>query len=158
MFEEIDSDFTYKYDVLRNLVLELIYKALKLQPAISHQYNDSNAAVRVASLFTQLLERQFPIETPLKKMPLRSPSDFADQLSIHVNHLNRSLKEVTGKTTSQLIAQRVIQEARSLLIHTEWNISEIGWCLGFEELTHFIAFFRKNTGLTPKTFRKSQAV
>jgi len=89
----------------------------------------------------------------MQSMRLRSPVDFAEQLSVHVNHLNRSLKEITGKTTSQLIAERVSQEARVLLKRTNWNISEIAYSLGFEELSHFINFFKKHFGHTPKAFR-----
>jgi AraC-like DNA-binding protein len=158
MIAEINSDFAFKYDVLRNLVFELIHSALKMQPASGIQYNDSNAAVRVASIFSELLERQFPIESMNQRMRLRAPVEFADQLSVHVNHLNRSLKEVTGKTTSQLIADRIMQEGKTLLQHTDWNIAEIGWCLGFEEPPHFINFFKKNAQVTPSAFRKMQFV
>ena len=156
MLQEIGSDYVYKYDVLRNLAFELVHIALRLQPAaITRLYQGSNASTRVSSLFTELLERQFPIETPRQQVKFRSPAEFAHQLSIHVNHLNRALKEVTGKTTSQLIADRVTQEARALLKHTDWNISEIAWCLGFEELPHFIHFFKKGVRVTPKFFRGS---
>lgn len=153
MFEEINSDYTFKYDVLRNLVFELIHNAMKMQPATSTLYTGSNASTRVSSLFMELLERQFPIESTVQQIKFRSPTEYANQLSVHVNHLNRALKEITGKTTSHLIADRVVQEARMLLKHTDWNISEIAWCLGFEELSHFINFFKKNTQITPKSFR-----
>lgn len=152
MFEEIDSDYVYKYDVLRNLVFELIHTALRMQPATT-LYSNQNASARISSLFMELLERQFPIESQLQRINLRSANDFANQLAVHVNHLNRALKETTGKTTSQLIGERITQEARALLKHTDWNISEIGYTLGFEELPHFINFFKKNTQLSPKSFR-----
>ena len=152
MFEEINSDYTYKYDVLRNLVFELVHLALKMQPAVSI-YNSSNAADRISSLFLELLERQFPIESPSQKFSLRSASDFAGQLSIHVNHLNRALKETTQKTTSAIIAERVAQEAKMLLKYTNWNVAEIAYCLGFEEPTHFNNFFKKNMQQTPSQFR-----
>ncbi|SHE57534.1 helix-turn-helix domain-containing protein [Pedobacter caeni] len=155
MMEEIESDFTYKYDVLRNLVRELVYSALKMKPASSYQYNDANATIRVASLFTELLERQFPVESLTRRIQFRAPNDFAKQLSIHVNHLNRSLKETTAKTTSQLIAHRVVQEAKSLLMHTDWTISQIAWSLGFDELPAFINYFKKIAMVTPLAFRKS---
>jgi AraC-like DNA-binding protein len=153
MLQEISSDYTYKYDVLRNLTFELIHSAMKLQPATTCLYSGSNASTRISSLFTELLERQFPIESPRQQIVLQSPSAFAAQLSVHVNHLNRALRETTGKTTSRIIAERVTQEARSLLIHTNWNISEIAWTLGFEETPHFINFFKKNTDLSPGSFR-----
>jgi AraC-like DNA-binding protein len=152
MFEEIESDYVYKYDLLRNLVFELIHSALRMQPATT-LYSNQNASARVSSLFMELLERQYPIESPLQRIHLRSAVDYANQLAVHVNHLNRALKETTGKTTSQLIGERITQEARALLKHTDWNISEIGYTLGFEELPHFINFFKKNTQLSPKSFR-----
>lgn len=152
MFQEIDSDYVYKYDVLRNLVFELIHAALRMQPATT-LYSNQNASARISSLFMELLERQFPIESPLQRITLRSAIDFAKQLAVHVNHLNRALKETTGKTTSQLIGERITQEARALLKHTDWNVSEIGYCLGFEELPHFINFFKKNTQVSPKFYR-----
>jgi AraC-like DNA-binding protein len=77
---------------------------------------------------------------------------------VHVNHLNRALKEITGKTTSQIIAERVSQEAKALLKQTNWNVNEISWCLGFEELPHFINFFRKNVGVSPRSFRTLETV
>jgi AraC family transcriptional regulator, transcriptional activator of pobA len=158
MLEEINSDYTYKYDVLRNLVFELIHTALKMQPAVTSLYSNSNASVRIAALFLELLERQYPIESPAQQIGFRTPADFAAQLAVHVNHLNRALRETTGKTTSQIISERLIQEAKALLIHTNWNVSEIGWCLGFEERSHFINFFRKQVEVSPGAFRSSQLV
>ncbi|RZK33688.1 MAG: AraC family transcriptional regulator [Hymenobacter sp.] len=127
-------------------------RALKLQPATT-LYHDSTAATRIASLFTELLERQFPIESPGQRVRLRSAESFAGQLAVHVNHLNRALKEVTGKTTTQLIARRLTQEAHALLKHTPWNVAEISYCLGFEEPAHFSNFFRKQTGVAPTAIR-----
>jgi AraC family transcriptional regulator, transcriptional activator of pobA len=158
MLQELASDYVYKYDVLRTLVFELVHLALKMQPADTSIYANSNAAVRISSLFMELLERQFPIESPGQQIALRSPSQYATQLAVHVNHLNRALREVSGKTTSKLIAERLTQEAKSLLRHTNWNVGEVAWCLGFEERSHFINFFKKNTRLSPGAFRESATV
>lgn len=152
MFDEIKSDYIYKYDALRNYVLELIHFALRLQPAKTI-YSNSNAAARISSLFMELLERQFPIESPVQQIKFRSAIEYARQLAVHVNHLNRALKETTGKTTSELIAERLTQEAVALLKHTNWNVSEIAHSLGFEEPTHFNNFFKKRTRQTPTNFR-----
>jgi AraC-like DNA-binding protein len=104
-------------------------------------------------LFIELLERQFPIESPNQTLKLRTARDFADRLSVHVNHLNKVLKENTGQTTTSLIAGRIIKEAKILLKQTDWNISEIAWSLGFEEVAHFSNFFKKQTTLSPLAFR-----
>jgi hypothetical protein len=108
MFEEINSQYIHKYDVLRNLVFELLHFAMKMQPSAKSDIQQINATQRIASLFLELLERQFPIDDTHQKVHLRSASDFAMQLNIHVNHLNRAVKEITEKTTSQLIAERLL--------------------------------------------------
>ncbi|AMP98464.1 AraC family transcriptional regulator [Pedobacter cryoconitis] len=152
MLEEINSDYVFKYDLLRNYVTELTHYALKSEPSES-LYQHPNAQSRITAVFTELLERQFPIETPSQRFALRSAKDFAEKLAVHVNHLNRSIKVTTGKTTTDLISERVLTEAKSLLKHTDWNISEIGYCLGFEEAAHFNNFFKKQTAFTPGHFR-----
>lgn len=149
---EINSDYVYKYDLIRNYVSELIHFGQKLQPATA-LYSKHNSTARVASLFAELLERQFPIESPRQRLELRTAKDYASRLSIHVNHLNKVLKENTGKTTTELISKRLINEAKILLKETDWNISEIAYSLGFEELAHFSNFFKKQTTLTPISFR-----
>lgn len=151
---EFASEYKYKYDRLRNLVFELIHFGMKLQPADLQQTQHGNASLRIASIFLELLERQFPIDDTHKTVELRSPSDFADQLNIHVNHLNRAVKEMTGKTTSQLLADRLLQESKILLTQSSWNVSEIAFALGFTEVTHFNNFFKKHLNLSPTQFRK----
>src|SRR5690606_11716618 len=105
-------------------------------------------------LFIELLERQFPIENTTQVLQLRTARDFADTLKIHVNYLNKVLKDTTGKTTTEIIASRVNQEAKILLRQTTWNISEIAYCLGFEEVAHFSNFFKRHTKVSPAAFRE----
>ena len=152
MQKELSADYKFKYDLLRNLVLELIHYGQKLQPmqAIS---TAQNASERISSLFIELLERQFPLESMNQRLGLRTAKDYADRLAVHVNHLNKVLKEVTGHTTTQIISNRVIQEAKILLKQTNWNIAEISYTLGFDDLSHFSNFFKKQTSFTPATFR-----
>jgi len=86
-------------------------------------------------------------------LELRTAQDFAKNLSIHVNYLNSAVKEVTGKTTTAHIGDRIIAEAKALLQHTDWNIAEIAYALGFEYPTYFNNFFKKKTGYIPKSER-----
>lgn len=152
MLTEIQSDYVFKYDLLRSYLTELIHLALKTEPAES-LYEHPNANSRITAVFNELLERQFPIETPVQRFTMRSAGDFADSLAVHVNHLNRAIKNTTGKTTSALIAERLVAEAKALLKHTDWNIAEISNALGFEEAAHFNNFFKKRTAVTPSSFR-----
>lgn len=152
MLKELNSDYQFKYDLIRNQVSELIHFAMKMEPNERlYQHPDTNA--RITSIFTNLLERQFPIESPDQCIKMRSASDFAEKLAVHVNHLNRAVRLTTGKTTTAHIAERLVAEATALLKHTSWNISEISYSLGFAQPSHFTYFFKKQTKLTPTSIR-----
>jgi AraC family transcriptional regulator, transcriptional activator of pobA len=152
MHAEIRSDYPYKYDLLRTYVIEMIHTGQKLRPAKTVDSN-LNASARISTLFIELLERQFPIESPTQTLQLRTAHDFATTLGVHVNHLNKVLKEITGKTTTDIITSRINQEAKILLKQTNWNVSEVANCLGFEEVAHFSNFFKKQTKMSPVSFR-----
>ncbi|MBR10452.1 MAG: AraC family transcriptional regulator [Rickettsiales bacterium] len=152
MIAEQSSDYVYKEEMMRNYINMITHEALKLEPS-DHYYQFQNASSRITSMFIELLERQFPIESSSDPLRLKSPQDYANQLSVHVNHLNRSVKETTGKPTSHHIAERLVTEARSLLTHTDWPIADIGYALGFEYSTYFNNFYKKYTGETPRASR-----
>lgn len=110
--------------------------------------------IQIAQNFLMQLSGQFPITEDTQPIKLRKASDFADILNIHVNHLNRSVKLYTGKTTTQNINERFIQEARALLKRNDWSITTIATVLGFREVNHFSTFFKKHVGHTSTDFRK----
>jgi AraC family transcriptional activator of pobA len=153
MFREIASNYTHKYDLLRTYLLELIRAGQKLLPApgppLAHK-----APARLTAQFGELLERQFPLEMPQQRLRLRTAADYASALAVHVNHLNRVLKDTNGSTTTTLIGGRLAQEAKVLLKQTNWNISEIADSLGFTDVVHFCHFFKRQTGLAPSAFRE----
>lgn len=155
MESEFRSDYKYKHDLNRNLIFELLHFALKLNPSSQVKSKQINASQRISLLFMELLERQFPIDEFHQSVNLRSASEFAEHLNIHVNHLNRSVKETTKKTTSQIISGRLLQESKVLLKHTTLNVSEIAFALGFTEVTHFNNFFKKHLELSPLKFRNT---
>jgi AraC family transcriptional regulator, transcriptional activator of pobA len=151
---ELNSEYIHKYDAIRNQIYELIHYAMKTRPSTRIEKLPINASQRIHWLFLELLERQFPIDDNHSEIKLRTASDFALQLNVHINHLNRAVKETGGKTTSQLISERLLQEAKIMLKQSKWNISEIAYSLGFQEVTHFNNFFKKHTFLSPSKFRK----
>jgi AraC family transcriptional activator of pobA len=153
MEKELGTEYKYKYDVIRNMILELIHVGLKILPSIGQEQRLINGSQRIAALFLELLERQFPIDDQHPTVDIRAASDFAGQLNIHVNHLNRAVKETLQKTTTQVIADRLVQEAKTLLRHSKWGVAEIAYALGFSEPTHFNNFFKKHTNTSPTQFR-----
>lgn len=115
----------------------------------------SLAENRINKGFFQLLESQFPISDLSESVEIKTPSDFANRLNLHVNHLNRVLKSVHQKSTTKIIQEKLISEAKRLLIESQWNVSEIAFCLGFSEVTHFNNFFKKLENTNPSRYRNS---
>jgi AraC-like DNA-binding protein len=153
MVLEMESDYLHKYDLVRNFVNLLMHEALKMQPSNAY-FKHQNASARISGLFLELLERQFPIDSPQQVLQLRTARDYASNLSVHVNHLNHAVREVTGKPTTLHITDRIVNEAKALLLHTDWSIGQISYSLGFQYPTYFNNFFKKKTGSTPLSFRK----
>ncbi|MDW7694431.1 AraC family transcriptional regulator [Flammeovirgaceae bacterium SG7u.111] len=151
MLVEIESGYQYKYDLMRSYMNLIVHEALKMKPAGSY-LKHKDAATRISSLFLELLERQFPVSLE-HSLQLKSANDFANRLSVHTNHLNRAVKKITGKTTTDHISKKVIDEAKAILSHTDWNIADVAYCLGFENPSYFNNFFKKQTRMTPREFR-----
>ena len=152
MIDEQQTEYTYKDDLIRNYINLIIHEALKLQPSENYDTH-KKASSRITSVFLELLERQFPIESTERPLQLKTAQDYARSLSIHVNHLNRSVKEITGKSTTTHIAERIIAEAKALLLHTDLAIAEIAYALGFEYPTYFNNYFKRMTGTAPSSLR-----
>lgn len=152
---ELNAEYMYKYDVIRTQIYELVHFAMKTRPSSQIEKLPLNASRRIHWLFVELLERQFPIDETHPEIQLRTPAHFAAQLNVHVNHLNRAVKETSGRTTSSLLAERLAQEAKILLKQSRWTVTDIAYALGFTEVTHFTHFFKKHTDTTPTRFRKT---
>jgi len=148
-------DYNCNDELLKSCIELIIHEALRIQPS-QNELQHKNAATRITNLFMELLERQFPIKDSGDPLRLRTAQDFAESLSVHVNYLNCSVKKVTGKPTSVHITERIAAEAKNLLQHTNWNVADIAYGLGFEYPTYFNNYFKRVTGTTPKSFRTSK--
>ncbi|WP_291868274.1 helix-turn-helix domain-containing protein [Maribacter sp.] len=83
----------------------------------------------------------------------RTVQFYADTLNVTTGYLSKVLKEVTGKTTSRLIDDAVIMEARLLLENPKLSIAQIAEELQFSNQSFFGKYFKKQTGLSPTTYR-----
>lgn len=153
--EDLNEANPLQTSLLRHYTMELILNGQKLQASASY-VNRRNTAEVVACSFIRLLENQFPIDDLSKTIDIKTPGEFAEALHLHPVYLNRQVKKAKGRTMSDFIASRVLQEAKILLRTTTWNISEIASALAFEEASHFNTFFRKHTEVTPSEYRNSK--
>lgn len=156
LMAEHRDDFIYREEVIRNILKLMIYTAIKMKRASNIPIPKENAKDLLVSRFLNLLNGQFPLDSPTELPRMRSPADFAHALNIHVNHLNHCVKESLGKTTSELIHERILKEAIDLLRQSDWPVTAISYGLGFAYPQHFNAFFRKHTGASPRAYRNGE--
>ncbi len=153
MLEETNSDTKHNYEVLRILVSEMVHLTLEMRLSENIDRKQPNSYWRISSLFTELLERQFPLDETHKRMILRSVSEFADHLGVPEFYLIKSIEVTTRKTPKQIINERILQEARVLLKTSNWSLSEIALALGFTNEAHFNNFVKKHLKQIPLGFR-----
>jgi len=82
------------------------------------------------------------------------PSFYADELEISSKKLNEICKTHTGNTVNNLIKDRLLLEAKRLLLHSDYSVKEISYFLGFDDPAYFNRFFRKNMDIAAGAFRK----
>ncbi|MDO7876038.1 helix-turn-helix transcriptional regulator [Hymenobacter sp. ASUV-10] len=154
LLAELPSPYPHKYEVLRSYVQLLLHESLRLLPTAP---TPADAGARLQARFLDLLARQFPLASPYQPLALRTANEFARQLAVHPNHLNKVLKALTGHSTTAHIAGRLAEEAQALLQHSNWSVAEIAHGLGFGHASNFNAFFKKQTGQTPNGYRRQAA-
>jgi AraC-like DNA-binding protein len=115
----------------------------------SRGFIQENSTIQSAYL-NKLLSFENAIERNYKNE--KSVQFYANKLNISSKHLNRIVKESLNKTSSDLIAERVILEAKRMLIQLKFNVTQIGYELGYYDKSYFVRFFKKQTGETPMNF------
>ncbi|RZJ66846.1 MAG: helix-turn-helix domain-containing protein [Flavobacterium sp.] len=112
------------------------------------QNNEETASSSYAAKFRsfeKLLETNFREE--------KSAEKYAEMLHMSAKHLNRINKSMVDKSTSEIIIERVLLEARRMLIYSNEPLNEIALKLGFEDYAYFSKLFKKKTGITPSQFK-----
>ena len=102
----------------------------------------------------QLL-RQFKELIDLHYKELHKVSDYAGKMAVTSDYLNKSVKAITGKSAKEFILDRILVEAKRVLLFTESTNKELAFHLGFEEPAHFSNFFKKYTNFSPIDFRNT---
>jgi AraC-like DNA-binding protein len=130
------------------LMLEASRDASFPEPdSVSEEYRHVHAFFNLLEQETAQINYDHPIR-------LRTAKEFASSLAIHPNHLNALLKKHTGENVSTHIKNRLLEESKVLLLHTDWTLQDVAMSIGFADQPNFNQFFKKHTGLTPSSFRK----
>lgn len=147
MYEEYlqnDEDSTKALRSYLNIVLVECKRYYEEQYA-TDQYKDKNAAMTLRQ-FKQLVDTHFKNKHLVR--------DYADLLLITPNYLNSICKRNLGQSAGEIIRERIVLEAKRLLLHDHRTVTEIGLELNFEDNSYFCRFFKKYAGLSPEKFRK----
>ncbi len=84
-----------------------------------------------------------------------SVSEYAGLLLVSSRTLSDLTQQLLNKTPSQMIQERIILEVQRLLLHSDLNVNQIGYRLGFDDPSYFVKYFKKHTGISPSEFRKT---
>ncbi len=145
--EEHHGDEVYKYQKLTSLIDQLYIDLTRYYTSsIPVIRKTSKTYLKALENFHAAVEKHFRVE--------KSVQFYADQLNITPKHLNRITKATINKTSSDVIKERVLLEAKRMLVHSTHSLSSISELLGFEEYSYFSKTFKANTGSTPFDFRK----
>ncbi|MFF7633430.1 AraC family transcriptional regulator [Kitasatospora sp. NPDC008050] len=143
-YERLPSGGELTVELLRLLLAGLLLRLARCTPAAGPVL----PADSVLRRFQAELERSFA--------HTRQAQDYAGRLGYAPRTLNRACQAATGRTAKQLIEERVVLEARRLLVHTDLPVAAVGRRVGFGEPTNFGKFFLRETGRTPGEFRSAE--
>ncbi len=152
--------FYYKSDDPEKLKIIFHYMSIALLNA-KRWYNlsfpeekISNKSYSLARMFDEQLEKHFFELVAQRCSKLFTVSNFAEKLNVSTNHLSDTVKKETGKTPAQIIKERTILEAKSLLRNTQLSVSEVAYFLTFDDPSYFAKYFKSATGFSPTIFRE----
>ena len=142
-FDATEMDITLVQHELVGLLLRMArwFKKNEDTPDINPR------SQKTFELFKQLLEQEYKHQHNL--------SFYAHRLGYAQSTISRACKRAEGFSAKIIIDQRIILEAKRMLVHSPLSIAEIGYNLGFSEATNFNKFFRRLEGTTPQLFRGS---
>ncbi|WP_333819603.1 helix-turn-helix domain-containing protein [Ohtaekwangia sp.] len=154
MHREHDQRNEYSDHVLRGYlqaVLNKAYAQYNLQ--VSHAPTSLHPGLRLLKAFTALYRRDFKVISPGNAIQLKSVAAYAEELGVSQNHLNDTIKAITGRSAGQLIKNHLIKQATICLRHSSKSISEIAYRLGYDDPSYFARYYKSQTGLSPAAYR-----
>jgi len=128
----------------------LLYILLKLDQAYAPNFPSKTVDYHLVLIknFIALVDQHYK--------DLHLPKEYAELLFVTPNHLNSVCKEYLGQQAGEVIRNRIILEAKRLLILPDWTVSQVAYELSFNDNSYFTKFFKKIEGITPEEFRRSQ--
>ncbi len=144
LIEEFQQNETAQYDMLQSYLKQFIISAVRVQKE-NHVIKE-DAETRLFKDFSLLVEQNFKT--------LHSVTDYANRLGISPKSISKHFQKLGTKTPSDFIKNRIILEAKRMLIYTDKSVKEIAFDLGFNDPAYFTRFFTKSVLKSPLQFKK----
>ena len=159
IWNEYHGDTSDKFQMIEAHVYVLLLQIKRLfESQVDAELVNSSlkaADLKLLSRYQTLIQTTFyPDRDLANSHKLHSTQYYAEMLSVHPNHLNAVVKNLTGVTALRHIHNHLCALSKSYLVHTDWSVKEIAYTLHFDSPNNFSAFFKKNTGTSPLAYRQ----
>ena len=135
----------FKIDAVRHLTLAMFYGYSHMKHDISSYVKGTNRQADIYTAFLEAVGKYYKKE--------REVGFYADELCITAKHLSQVVKDISGKTASDIIEDYVVTEIKALLLSTNMTIQQISDYLSFPSQSVFGKYFKRITGKSPKMYR-----
>jgi AraC-like DNA-binding protein len=142
-----DHDTTFRNNILRSYLDVLLFT---LADHLTGKNSSRTEHLQHIPTLIQLIDQHFRDHQPA--------SFYASKLGISTAKLNKICKSQLDKTVGDLIQERILTEAKRLLLYSGLSIAEIAYDLNFSDNSYFSRFFRKQEGSSPEQYRRDKKV
>ncbi len=156
LFQELGEEFHSQNLMKEGLSLSLMSQIFINAVRLFSKDHDIHASSSSLSYFKHYQDFENLIEQYFSSQ--KSISYYASLLGITPKHLNRITQSVVQKTATDIITERVVLEAKRMLMYLDESLVEIAFRLGYEEYSYFVRVFRKSSGMTPTQFMRKYKV
>ncbi|MEN1784757.1 MAG: helix-turn-helix transcriptional regulator, partial [Bacteroidota bacterium] len=153
LYDISHSNSSVRFEKAKSL-LELILLQSKEHYHLRYQNQKSTQQNRILKAFERIVEQHLYDITQNKVDKILSIYEIAAKIKVNATYLGEVLKKATGKTPKEILSDRIILEARSLLNNTDMAINQIAYLLKFQDASNFTKFFKQKTGISPSESRR----
>lgn len=144
LIEEFKTNEPAQYDMLQTYLKQFIIHSVRVKK--EHHIIKDDVETKLFKDFSLLLDQNYKT--------LHSVTDYANRLGISPKSLTKHFQKTGNQTPSEFIKNRIILEAKRLLIYSDDSVKQIAYSLGFNDSAYFTRFFKKAISKSPLQFKK----
>ncbi|WP_313184096.1 helix-turn-helix domain-containing protein [Sphingobacterium siyangense] len=147
MTDEFGLNDTSLEEMLRTYLKQLFIKSARLwkKQNLDKELNEQNSDLEFFRKFTLLVDEHYKEKHHV--------ADYAELLFMAPKTINHKFKRLNLPQPNDVIKNRILLEAKRLLVHTNLTAKEVGYELGYEDPAYFSRLFVQKSGETPSAFR-----